>query len=795
MKSNYLLTPQNTLQKQKLSPNKRRPQSLILQMLKFSESLHYKKKKKFRGFSETPTFKIKFSDAQASSYKNPKKKFESDFQILKKISVDLSKTVRNKRKTFDYENKKSIKFQNKNRPELESNNSAFSPFFLVKNEIENNNYLNALKILNENIQENKPAEFVFTRGLCYMHLENFEKALQDFLKLKNSNHFEYPSLFINLYTCYHQTNDIDNAIKCLNIGIKKFPQCSQIYLLRGKAMMYRKNYDLAIKDLKKIKTSESYFWLAECYKNKKNYEKAYKCLEFAKKSEKFYTSAVLQQGKIDYKLEKYEDSINKLIIFQKENTEAIYYIGKSNFMLNNLDESEFLFEEVIQTTTDPKLSTRAACKLGSLKLKKNDFYGAVFAIGRRKTELISLSKKHLLMFSEALLNVTKKNFSESIFLLTNLLSQSFNKQQCFIYRAYSYFSIKEYSESLKDYEQALLISELDEASNFNYSICKIMTVLIQKDYKRVFSLINSQKFSITNNLMPAMISVFSILFQNSDQARYKDASKVINELPLNKSDSEVLFYSALLHYIDKKYEKSMDCINLSISLADKNYYFSYVLRGFCFITFKVYSEAVEDFSVALKINDKLAGLYPYRGVCAFFIGDRVMAIEDLLRITCEYDQDYTILSLYLLIFAEFYEEALNLLKNSSNSLEFQLLKAHSYLMTLNFPACISVLQEIDCKETKADIQIISNLAKGIIKPFEVGVLFNKKYITWLEALESLYKSDFKSAITKFESLLDILIIDEGKVFGDSIVIEEENCEILYNIALCNLLIHEQVLFI
>lgn len=56
----------------------------------------------------------------------------------------------------------------------------------------------------------------------------------------------------------------------------------------------------------------------------------------------------------------------------------------------------------------------------------------------------------------------------------------------------------------------------------------------------------------------------------------------------------------------------------------------------------------------------------------------------------------------------------------------------------------------------------------------------------------MYQEKYSIAVEIFQDVLELMHSAEGDIFTDNIIIEEENCEILYNIALCNTLNRTEV---
>ena len=91
-----------------------------------------------------------------------------------------------------------------------------------------------------------------------------------------------------------------------------------------------------------------------------------------------------------------------------------------------------------------------------------------------------------------------------------------------------------------------------------------------------------------------------------------------------------------------------------------------------------------------------------------------------------------------------------------------------------------------------DILYIRDIRDGNIETHNSGYLFSKKYALWMKGVALMYELRLTEAIDVFQDVLEIMHSTEGDLFNDNIIIEEENCEVLYNIALCNTMCEGEV---
>ncbi|OMJ79231.1 hypothetical protein SteCoe_20783 [Stentor coeruleus] len=198
-------------------------------------------------------------------------------------------------------------------------------------------------------------------------------------------------------------------------------------------------------------------------------------------------------------------------------------------------------------------------------------------------------------------------------------------------------------------------------------------------------------------------------------------------------------------------------------------------------------------------------------MCAYLSGKNTLAIDDFLYASNSLDHNGFILSIYMLIVIGDIKDALGLLNTDygkfenmgndkedqeneevvCNEYENKLLKAHCYLLIEKYAECMEILGKFEMTtEIKNDIYMVDNLRKSKIKSKGSGVLFPKKYSIWFQAVDKFYKKDYDQAITLFEQTLELIQGNQIHIlFQDNLIIEEEHCEILYNIGLANIMIN------
>ena len=214
---------------------------------------------------------------------------------------------------------------------------------------------------------------------------------------------------------------------------------------------------------------------------------------------------------------------------------------------------------------------------------------------------------------------------------------------------------------------------------------------------------------------------------SSDEKRLKKAVSILEEGLKRRVDSEILFIKSLVLYLLGNYEESYNVIKEGIEKAEENIPSHYIMRGFSNLALKIYSEAVQDFTIALQLNDSLSMIYPYRGVCAYLSEDYSLALDDFVFYSKDFKTSSIVLSAKLLLFTASYPEALSLLSNASDTDEILTLRDYCNMMTSDYENCLKTLSKVTTIDVKNDILIIKNIINSEVSYYEPGFIFQNKY--------------------------------------------------------------------
>ncbi|OMJ86089.1 hypothetical protein SteCoe_12445 [Stentor coeruleus] len=749
-----------------------------------------------RGNSQTPDLVNSSSSSKKTNPKYIHKRFPTSISP-KNSSNHPSKCSIPKYYTFDNiepsSNNESLDVQVN---QVYSNKiyNNFSPFTVIKNEISKKRYKTALSLL-EKLNLNKSnSNILYLKAFCYMKLKNYDKAVENFdTCIKNSIKIT-ENMYLNIYKSYIKTHKVEKADYFLDALLKDFPKSIKGNLIKGKSLFLSKKWEEASNFLEKSQGSKVFAMLMKCWKEIGDYDKAVKYLNLLKNTKMKPEGYWIEFAKIQYKFGKHYEALGCIDMVKKISEkcfEGEYYEGKCKAAIGNTEEAELILENICKECKDGKMFNRVIFKLSAIKFSKNDFYGAYSTLKRTNEQTLSTTKKIHSQLTEAAYSVVQANYFEAISLYTNLLSQPILEKHihtCYIYRAFSYIFIKKFPEAISDYNLASSINKLDPASFYNNKICTSMILFNDKNYDLVIETLNPLELEDFSNPMWKILRIICILLSSENNSY--DASQAITEIKnFNnvKNDSEIHLIIAICRFFDQKPELSLVSAEKAINYSDKPSILALTLSGFSNIALRNYCEAYDDLTKALKLNKNLKTLYSFRGICAFLAGNDKKSAKDLIRVSELNDKNAPLLSLYLLVVCHNPQEALKLANQFESTSEIEALKAHCYLIEEQIDECLECLGKLEGKTIENDIFIIEGIKAGKFETKGPGLIFNEKHELWHRAIKKIYSAKYEKAISIFEKLFDTTNKEKDLIFQQNPIMQLERLEILYNLAISNLL--------
>ncbi len=203
----------------------------------------------------------------------------------------------------------------------------------------------------------KHLDALFYRAIAKYNLEDYDAAILDFTKII----FYEPDAdsYYNRGNCKFNLQDYNGALLDYKSALELDPDLIGTYFNLGNAKFYLGDYKAAVIDFNKVIRSfpsdyKSYSQRARAHMKLKNYKLAFKdfnaCILLRPNSKSYYNRgyALLE---IDYYDKAKADFIEALAI-NSNNTPAYFYLGVSEFLLNNYEASvKYL---TVATNKDPQ---------------------------------------------------------------------------------------------------------------------------------------------------------------------------------------------------------------------------------------------------------------------------------------------------------------------------------------------------------------------------------------------------------------------------------------------------------
>ena len=770
-----------------------------------------------RPSSQTPTIRKKFSPTVNKSFTCYKE------QTLPKHgrASSLDKT-RDNNYSFKHTRTKSLKGSGKTLTLVKESSVLDS----AKLEMSYGNYAKALDLLNKYLNSHPSSlDGVYSRGVCFMHLHKSEQAVKDLGKVAEIDPIYDRQLYMALYMCFMTLGQPILALRYLTRGLKNFPGFAQGFLLRGQIYNKSKKFEKALQDFKRVlnldkKHSEVLMDIAESYIGLKDYTSANKVLNIAISRPEIVQKALICKAKVSYELGNYDEAmveIDKILASSAESS-AFCLKGKILYENQQFTDAVLCFEQAFQGTSDQEIVNTCIFYLGTIKLNERDFYGALHTFERTKPEHQTPELKALNKYTDGVISLMKRKLDESIHIFTEIISE--NEKSLKIYlgasfenRGFAYFSLKNYRCALDDLLAAKKHCRIEKASEFNIILCEAILTSLKGEDVKALEQFKQCKDHFPKNIMPDLCRA-SILLKVSqgheENSHYLDKAESLidNILATREPECEVLFFCSIVKFYLKNYEDALDNAKRAIEKADENLATHYMHRGLCHAALKKYEESVQDFTIALQLNENLQEVYLFRGICAFLHDDLQLALEDITGYSQTSPQNTTLLlrSAKLLMSMGSYTESLKILHQLDHiDSEKLFLQAKNYLLLFDYEKSLKCIKSLlKSPETNSPASFDKEILQFFISiqqdPNAVfhcsglshklklleGKLFTQKYAFWLSGVLLFYQKQYTAAGTSFQTVLEILHDEEPEIFADSISIEEENCEVLYNLALCSL---------
>ncbi|CAG9313397.1 unnamed protein product [Blepharisma stoltei] len=668
-----------------------------------------------------------------------------------------------------------------------------------------------------------------------MHLGNHKLAVTDLLAVAKENPVYDKQLYAALSICFMSMNDISTALRLISKGLSRFPKFSEGYVIRGQIYLKQEKIEKALSDFKKAaaynpKDGSAYLGIADCLIYTENKES---CLEALNKAISFPETSVLallKRAKFFASINKNDqafEDLNKYISYKSEDPEA--YFTKALLLLktSQFHESALCFEQTIKYDYQNSFLNQAVFHLGALKIRERDFYGALHTFKRINGQKEIKDQKTLRHYAEAVISLMKRKYKEGITYFSKLIKNGDSIIQeylgnCYAYRAYGYCALNKFDKALQDFKKASLISTLNKASLYNQCLAHGLKDAKKGDFQSALNYLSKSHKHFNKNPDPLVYHAAILLHIAYEASPPNDIFIIESENLLQKAsqlrdpESDIYYYQAIVKYLRNKFSEALEDVKLTIDKAEDNIAEHYVLRGLCHAGLKKYQDALQDFTIAIQLNEELYYAYSYRGRVAYLEDDTDLAYSDFQKhiAGCPNDPLAHMLAGNLLMSTGSYDDAISAYNNAlalKFSCEATYQKAKCYVLLHKLDDAIIELNKIlqskpnflSVIKDKEILTYLRNLAseeknvnifqKSIENCYKwlsetCGEIFERKHIYWMKAIFLMYTEEYELALDDFQEVLEIIHSKDNELMtsDEALAAEEENCEALYNIGLCHL---------
>jgi tetratricopeptide (TPR) repeat protein len=679
------------------------------------------------------------------------------------------------------------------------------------------------RILKE--EPNNP-EALLQRATCAMNSNEFKIAIPDLLQLVHENPLYDKKVYIVLAMCFAQLSDYETAIRQLSKGLLKFPKFSEGFVTRGQLYSQQMKWEKALQDFSRAislnKTEGSAFLgLGDAFLGMGDQKSALKAFSQAGQIPSTGFSGLVRRAKLLFELQDYEKSLIDLeeaLKFNSEDAEVFYYKALALLSQEQLTEASLCLEQVLKFDVNEKKYTGAAIyNLGAIKIKQKDYYGAMYTFKRASDlELEVKEQKILKGYVDAILCLMKRKFKEGISLLSRIIKKKHPLIQeyignCYAFRGYGYASIEKHEQAVKNLNTAGKIQVLDNASKYNLMVSNAV-VRAEKEPSDALNLLEEAARDFPKNIEPLayQAAIHLCLARKAGNVKLADRAKVLLDkaVVIRDSESDLYYFRALVVYFMGRPVEAIPDLETAIDKAEDNMPIHFMTRGLCYAQLKLIKEAMQDFSIAIQLNENLSEPYYYRGRCAFLLDDTQTAFQDFQKMIVNKHED-PIVHVHagnLLMLVGSIEDAVKAFTNANSirpTPQAYIQRGKSYILLEQLQSALEDFksaQDISFdKKVEFDMEFLTIISESIdssdLKPFLMkklsrlsklmqlhteGHVFSTKHIHWAKGVYYFYICEYQKAKVEYKASL-------GTTPAEDLNNEKDNLQIVYNLSLCYIL--------
>lgn len=520
-------------------------------------------------------------------------------------------------------------------------------------ELKNKQFAAAIKCF-KRVLRDEPSHLdaMYNRAICYMHLSQHKMAIPDLLTVSKENPLYDRQLYIALAMCFVAGGDAGTAVRQLTKGLSKYPKFFEGYLTRGQLLLQMQRCDKAAQDFYKAVTldphsGEAYLGLADCFRGLGEVANAVQAYSKAAEQRPTLIQALTRRSLMHQDLGQSRDALADLsLLLSQCSDHAPTYFSKAQLLqsLGEENEASLAFEQAIKYDGEEKqLTALAIYQLGLIKVRQRDFYGAMFTLRRaRDVKAQTKDQQTLKLYAEAVLSLMKRKFKEAISLLSKLIKRKSTalaefEASLFAYRGYGLSALQKHPKAVKDFRACQQLHELDNATSYNKAISQGIIAAEASDYGKALRYFDRAQQLFPSNMEPIAYKALSLLVATKSsglRAAVVEEAKQHLDSALDKrpTEAELYFLRAALYYSQDQCTAAVPDLEQAIEKAEDNVPAHYLLRGLCYARLRLHQEALQDFSIAIQLDEGLAEAYFYRGRCAYLLEDPSLSFLDFQKL-------------------------------------------------------------------------------------------------------------------------------------------------------------------
>lgn len=668
-------------------------------------------------------------------------------------------------------------------------------------------------------EDSKNVDALFNRACCYMNMNEYKLAIPDLMLICTDYPLYKKKLYIALAMCFANLNDFDSGIRHLTKGLLKYPKFTEAYVTRGQFFTQQQKWEKAVQDFYKAISlnpaeGSAYIGLGDAYLGIDDKKNAIKAYSQAVQCSSTSFQALIKRARIFFELQDFNKSISDLetaLTYNSEDAEAYYYKSLILLSQENLTEAALCLEQVIKFDTHLKKYTGAAIyDLGAIKIKQKDYYGAMHTFKRATDINVEVKEQKVLKgYVEAILLLMKRKFKEGITQLTRIIKKKEQPIQeyignCYAFRGYGYASIEKHEQAVRNLNNASKIQELDNASKYNLTVSSAV-LAAEKNPEESLKMLDEAFKDFPKNTEPLayQAAIYLALARKGQGKKLAEKAKTLLDkaIQIRDSDCDLYFFRGIVLYFLGKPIEAVPEYEIAIDKAEDNMPVHFIARGLCYAQLKLIKEAMQDFSIAIQLNESLPEAYYYRGRCSFLLDDTQQAFQDYQKMITSKNEDPIshINAGNLLMLAGSIEDASKAYTNANSiqpTAEAFIQRSKCYIILEKPELAILDLESAQKLGSKleADIELLKILITGLDNENSLGKkisqiskllhqtisekIFKKKHFHWYKGVFLFMTNEFQKAKTEFKAALDTKYDSED---GNT---DKDNSEVLFNLALC-----------